>query len=100
MRKSTVVIFNQLNIKNNKINKDNFEKNHNKKKILWENTIAIHNVLKEKTTKLNSQPAQYEKKNHKKRKKNIMWRNTVAIHSVLKKKNYKTKFSTSSILKK
>jgi hypothetical protein len=31
MRKSTVVIFNQLNIKNNKIDKDNFEKNHNKK---------------------------------------------------------------------
>jgi hypothetical protein len=66
---------------------------------LWENTIAIHNVLKEKTTKLNSQPAQYEKKIIKKGKI-IMWRNTVAIHSVLKKKNYKTKFSTSSILKK
>jgi hypothetical protein len=26
MRKSTVVILNQLNIKNNKIDKDNFEK--------------------------------------------------------------------------
>jgi hypothetical protein len=26
MRKSTVVIFNQLTIKNNKIDKDNFEK--------------------------------------------------------------------------
>jgi len=25
------------------------------------NTIAIHSVLKKKTTKLNSQPAQYEK---------------------------------------
>ena len=25
------------------------------------NTVAIHNVLKKKTTKLNSQPAQYEK---------------------------------------
>jgi hypothetical protein len=62
MRKSTVVIFNQLNIKNNKINKDNFEKIHNKKKIMWGNTVAIHNVLKKKTTKLNSQPAQYEKK--------------------------------------
>jgi hypothetical protein len=32
MKKSTVVILNQLNIKNNKIDKDNFEKNHNKKK--------------------------------------------------------------------
>jgi hypothetical protein len=62
MRKSTVVILNQLNIKNNKINKDNFEKNHNKKKILWGNTIANHIVLKEKTTKLNSPPAQYKKK--------------------------------------
>jgi hypothetical protein len=35
-----------------------------------------------------------------KKEKNIMWRNIVAIHSVLKKKNYKTKFSSSSILKK
>jgi len=25
------------------------------------NTVAIHSVLKKKTTKLNSQPAQYEK---------------------------------------
>ena len=31
MRKSTVVLFNQLNIKNNKIDKDNFKKNNNKK---------------------------------------------------------------------
>ena len=31
MRKSTVVILNQLNIKNNKTDKNNFEKNHNKK---------------------------------------------------------------------
>jgi len=60
MRKYTVVILNQLNIKNNKIDKDNFEKNH--KKIMWGNTVAIHSVLKKKTTKLNSQPAQYEKK--------------------------------------
>jgi hypothetical protein len=30
MRKSSVVILNQLNIKNNKIDKENFEKNHNK----------------------------------------------------------------------
>ena len=32
MRKSTVVILNQFNIKNNKIDKDNFEKNNKKKK--------------------------------------------------------------------
>jgi len=30
---------------------------------MWENTVGIHNVLKKKTMKLNSQPAQYEKKN-------------------------------------
>jgi hypothetical protein len=29
---------------------------------MWGNTVAIHSVLKKKTTKLNSQPAQYEKK--------------------------------------
>ena len=29
------------------------------KKIMWGNTVAIHSVLKKKTTKLNSQPAQY-----------------------------------------
>jgi len=48
------------------------------------NTVAIHSVLKTKTTKLNSQPAQYEKnkinkdnsgKNKKiiKKEKKIMW---------------------------
>ena len=76
------------------------------------NTVAIHNVLKKKTMKLNSQPAKYEKnkinkdnsgkktKKIIKNEKKTMWGNTVAIHSILKKKNYKTKFSTSSILKK
>jgi len=42
--------------------KDNFEKNHNKKtkkKAKWGNTAAIHNILKKKITKLNSQLAQY-----------------------------------------
>jgi len=46
MRKSKVVILNQLNIKNNKINKDNLKKNH-KKKYVGEH-LAIHNVLKKK----------------------------------------------------
>jgi len=32
MRKSTVVILSRPNIKNNKNDKDNFEKNHKKKK--------------------------------------------------------------------
>ena len=91
MRKSTVVILNQLNIKNNKINKDNFEKNH-KKKLMWRNTVAIYNVLKKKTTKLNFQPTQYEKTNRqrqirkKKTIKKIVRKNTVVIHNVLKKK--------------
>jgi hypothetical protein len=31
MSKYKIIILNQLNIKNNKINKDNFLKNHNKK---------------------------------------------------------------------
>jgi hypothetical protein len=30
---------------------------------MWDKTVAIHSVLKEKNAKLNSQPAQYEKKN-------------------------------------
>ena len=38
----------------NKIDKDNFEKIH--KKNMWGMTVAIHNVLKKKSTKLNSQP--------------------------------------------
>jgi len=29
---------------------------------MWRNTVAIHNILKKKTTKLNFQPAPYEKK--------------------------------------
>jgi hypothetical protein len=66
MRKSTVVILSKPNIKNNKNVKDNFEKNHNKKKIMWRNTVAINSVLKKKTTKLNSQPVQYEKNKMKK----------------------------------
>jgi hypothetical protein len=50
MRKSTVVILNQLNIKNNKIEKDNFEKIN--KKITWGNTVAIQ-CFKEKNYKAN-----------------------------------------------
>jgi hypothetical protein len=46
MRKSAVVIFNQLNIKNNKIDKDNFEKNHNKKNHVGKNCSNC--VLKKK----------------------------------------------------
>jgi hypothetical protein len=52
------------------------------KKITRWNTIAIHIVLREKTMKLNSQPAQYEKnkidkdnsgKKNKKNEKKTMW---------------------------
>jgi hypothetical protein len=62
------------------------------------NNVAIHSVLKKKTTKLNSQLAQYkknkinkdnsEKKIIKKGKK-TMWENTISIYSVLKKKTIK-----------
>ena len=51
MRKSKVVILNQLKIKKIK-STNNFEKNHNKKTIK-ENTVVIHSVLKKKITKLN-----------------------------------------------
>ena len=40
---------------------------------MWGNTVAIHSVLKKKTTKLNSQPAQHLKnkidKNNSEKKK-------------------------------
>jgi hypothetical protein len=58
------------------------------------NTVAIYGVLKTKTTKLNSQPAQYEKNkinkdnSGKKKGKNHVG-NTIAIHGILKKKNIK-----------
>ena len=70
------------------------------------NTVAIHNILKKKTTKLNSQPAQLKKIKstktilEKKKKKKNVWGNIVAIYNVFFLKNYKAKFSTSSILKK
>jgi hypothetical protein len=50
-------------MKNIKSTKIILEKNQKKKrkKTMWGNTVAIHSVLKKKTTKLNSQPAQYEK---------------------------------------
>jgi hypothetical protein len=47
VRKYTIVILNQLNIKKNKINKDNFEKYHKKtkgKKIKQGNTVVIYSV--------------------------------------------------------
>jgi hypothetical protein len=48
VRKYTIVILNQLNIKKNKINKDNFGKNHKKKmkgkKTMQENIVAIYSV--------------------------------------------------------
>jgi N-methylhydantoinase A/oxoprolinase/acetone carboxylase beta subunit len=65
---------------------------------MWGNTVAIHNVFcsRKKTTKLNYQPAQYEKKlkltktvlekKNKEKIKKTIWGNTVAINSVLKKK--------------
>jgi hypothetical protein len=52
-------------------------KYYSKPKTMWGNIVTIHSVLKKKTTKQNSQPAQYEKnkinKDHfgKKRRKKI-----------------------------
>jgi hypothetical protein len=66
LKKITKLNSNQLNIKKNKIDKDNFgkkiiqkRKHKKRKKTMWGNTVAIHNVLKKKITKLNSQPTQY-----------------------------------------
>jgi len=56
-------------MKKNKIDKDNSEKKKslkNEKKTMWRNIVAIHNILKKKTTKLNFQSAPYEKKNQQK----------------------------------
>jgi hypothetical protein len=73
------------------------------------NTVAIHSVLKTKTTKLNSQPAQYEKnkinkdnsekKNHKKREKKPCGEHC-SNPRYFKEKKYKAKFSINYILKK
>jgi len=51
---------------------------------MYGNIVAIHNVLKKKITKLNSQPAQYEKKNRQtileKKIKKIIKKNNVGKH--------------------
>jgi len=46
-----------------KIDKKTCEETLQQEKIMWGNTVAIHNVFffKKKTTKLNYQPTQYEK---------------------------------------
>jgi glutaredoxin-related protein len=55
VRKTIVVILNQLNIKKIKSTKIILKKIIKKNiKTMWKNTVAIHNVLKKKTTKLNS----------------------------------------------
>jgi len=54
--KYTIVILNQLDIKNNKIDKDNFKKNHNKKKSCAEH-CSNPQCFFLKTITLNSQPA-------------------------------------------
>jgi hypothetical protein len=51
MRKSIVIIFNQLNIKNNKIDKDNFEKNYNKKKFHVGKHFSNQRCFEEKNNK-------------------------------------------------
>jgi len=51
VRKTTVVILDHLNIKKIKSTKIILKKNI---KTMWGKTVAIHNVLKKKTAKLNS----------------------------------------------
>jgi hypothetical protein len=60
-KKSTKQNFQSAQYEKNKIDKDNSRKKiiKKKKKTHVGNTVVIHGVLKEKTTKLNSQPAQY-----------------------------------------
>jgi len=80
MRKSTVVILNQLNIKNNKIDKDNFEKIITKKNHVWEH-YSNPQCFKEKNyeakfstssiwKKIDKDNSGKKTKNHKKKKKN------------------------------
>jgi len=80
-----------------------------KQKSCGGNIVAIHNVIFEKTTKLNSEPAQYkknkidkdqfEKKIHKKKEKNHIGK-YCSNPQYFKEKNYIAKFLTSSIFKK
>ena len=81
---------------------------------MYENIIAIHNVLKKKTTQLNFQPAQYfkklakiilkqknfKKKETKKRRRNQFWVNKKKAKKkhvkkiIIKKKTYYSKYPT------
>ena len=63
---------------------------------MWGNTVAIHNVLKKKTTKLNYQSAQYEKNkiniyNSGKKKKNHVGKHC-SNSQCFKEKNTKLNF--------
>jgi hypothetical protein len=58
--------FSTSSIFKKKFDKDNFGKKHvgkhcSKTKTMWGNIVTIHNVLKKKTMKQNSQLIQYEK---------------------------------------
>ena len=58
--------FTTSSILKKKFDKYNFEKKHvgkhcSKIKTMWGNIVTIHSVLKKKSTKQNSQPAQYKK---------------------------------------
>ena len=61
MRKFTIVIFNQLNIQNNKIDIDNFKKYYNKKNHVGEHYSNPQCFKEKKTTQLNFQSTQYVK---------------------------------------
>jgi len=77
--------FSTSSIFKKKFNKDNFEKKHvgkhcSKTKIMWGNIVTIHSVLKKKSTKQNSQPAQYKKIDQKYFGKQIHKKNHVGRH--------------------
>ena len=98
MRKFIVIIFNQLNIKNNKIDKDNFEKNHKKNNHVGKHCSNQRCFKGKKIAKLNFQPDQFEKNKFNKDnlKKNHNKKNHVGEHcsnpQYFKEKNYKAKF--------
>jgi len=84
--------FSTSSILKKKFDKDNFEnkyvgKHCNKTKIMWGNIVTIHSVLKKKSTKQNSQPAQYKKKST----KIILKEKKKTIH----KKNYVWKYCSN-----
>jgi phosphoribulokinase len=102
--KYTIVIFKQLDIKKNQINKDNFRKYKKKRKekkyagkhcsnlecFMRKSTVVIFNQLNIKNNKIDKDNFE---KNHNKNNHG----ETLEESTVFKKKNCKAKFSSSSV---